>query len=195
MTTPWIIKPIWNGETVAVLASGPSLTPAAADQLRQHKCIAVNHSHRLAPWADMLVCLDLNMPLWTAARDFAGMKVSGSPSDAVDALYAGQMFERIALGPSHTIEARNSGLAAIRIAAAMGAVRIILAGFDPDADGYFDGHPAPSRRRHPWLATGLAAIINELRVRGIVVERLAPQPQAATIVTSKPARRRRGKNG
>ena len=96
---------------------------------------------------------------------------------------------------THTIEARNSGLAAIRIAAAMGAVRIILAGFDPDADGYFDGHPAPSRRRHPWLATGLAAIINELRVRGIVVERLAPQPQAATIVTSKPARRRRGKNG
>lgn len=194
MTTPWIIKPTWKGETVAVLASGPSLTPAAAEQLRQHKCIAVNHSHRLAPWADMLVCLDLNLPLWADARGFTGMRVSGIASDDVDALYAGSMFERITLGPMHVIEARNSGLAAIRIAAAMGAAKIILAGFDPDADGYFDGHPAPSRRRHPWLAVGLTAIINELRARGIIVERFAPLPRAAIVVTSKPALRRRGKN-
>jgi hypothetical protein len=161
MTTPWTIKPIWKGETVAVLASGPSMSQTVADEMRQHKCIAVNHTHRFAPWADMLVVMDLNLDIFAEARHFAGMKVCGVASDAVDALYAGPMHERVLMGTNHVIGIRNSGLAAIRIAAAMGAAKIVLAGFDPDLalTGKYIG-----------LAQGLTALIAELSARGIVVE-------------------------
>ena len=58
----WTVPRMWEGQTVAVLASGPSLTPALAQRLRVHRTIAVNHAHRLAPWADMLLALDGGWP-------------------------------------------------------------------------------------------------------------------------------------
>lgn len=190
MTTPWNIKPLWQGEAVAVLAGGPSMNAAVAAELRKHRCIVVNHAHLRAPWADMLVVLDLNLPLWAAASAFAGMRVCGVSSDLVDALYVGPMYERVAMGTNHNIEIHNSGLAAIRIAAAMGAKSIILAGFDPEL--------APGR--YAGLAQGLAALIAELRGRGIVVERhvagtgCAPAPERSAAVEKSIARaRRRGR--
>ncbi len=185
MTTPWKIAPAWAGATVAVLASGPSMSRAVADDLRRHRCIAVNHEHRRAPWADMMVAMDLNLPLWHAARHFAGMKLCGVASDAIDALYVGSMHERVRLSPVHVIEINNSGLAAIRIAAAMGAARIILAGFDPDR--------APAGK-YVGLAQGLAALVKELTERGIAVERYAPLPPLPSVAgpgAKQPARARR----
>lgn len=161
MTTAWKIEPDWLGETVAVLASGPSMSKQVAEQLRQYKCIVVNHTHKLAPWADMLVALDLNLPLWADASDFAGIRVCGVQSDKVDALYVGPMYERVQLSPMHNIEILNSGLAAIRIAERMGASTIILAGFDPELN----------REKYPGLVEGLTALIKELAARGIIVER------------------------
>jgi hypothetical protein len=170
MTTLWDIKPDWAGETVAVLGSGPSLTLEIAESLTAHRCIAVNHSFLLAPAADMLVALDLDF--WTDTKDFSGLRVCGVDSDDVDALYAGPMYERIEIGPGHTVELRNSGLAAIRIAARMGATRIILAGFDPRTRAHFDGHPNAEgpAAGYPALAEGLAGMIAELGEQGIAVE-------------------------
>lgn len=188
MTIPWKITPIWGGLTVAVLASGPSMNQAVADQLRKHKCIVVNHTYRLAPWADMMVALDANLPLWDGAKDFRGMRVCGVDCDKIDALYAGQMHERVKLGPVHTIEILNSGLAAIRIAAAMGVGRIILAGFDPDR--------APTGK-YVGLAQGLDALIAELRASGVSVERFVPAadvPPGAAL-KAKPVRARRQRWG
>lgn len=178
MTTPWKITPDWAGQTVAVLASGPSLTPEVVRALAKHRCIAVNYSFVAAPDADMLVALDLNMQFWTAAADFAGLRVCGVASDDVDALYAGPRYERIEMTPGHIIEARNSGLAAIRIAAEMGAARIILAGFDPETAAHFEGRPnveaEPVAGRYPGLVEGLAGMVAELRAKGIAVEFYAP---------------------
>lgn len=185
MTTPWKITPDWAGQTVAVLASGPSLTPEVVAALARHRCIAVNYSFLMAPDADMLVALDLNMQFWTAAADFAGLRVCGVASDEVDALYAGPRYERIHIGPGNTIETRNSGLAAIRIAAEMGATRIILAGFDPEIQAHFEGRPnveaEPAPGRYPCLVEGLAAMTAELRATGIVVEYYAAPPAPARL--------------
>lgn len=189
MTTPWKIETIWRGQTVAVLGSGPSMTEQAVAELRKYRCIAVNHQYLRAPWADMMVALDLNLPLWFGARNFGGMKVCGVSSDKVDALYVGAMHERVVLGQLHRIEIMSSGLAAIRIAAAMGAARIILSGFDPERApaGKYIGH-----------AEALAALIKELGAKGIVVERHAPATadRPSPALPLRPAnsgRRKRGK--
>ncbi len=175
MTTLWKIEPILAGQTVAVLASGPSLTPEVVAALRKFGCIVVNYSFLMAPDAMMMVALDSDAYFWKDAEAFQGMRVCGVDTDLVDALYAGPMYERIVVGPNHTVETRNSGLAAIRIAARMGATRIILAGFDPDSPGHFDGRPADDGvTSYPFLAEGLAGIIAELGAQGIVVEYFAP---------------------
>lgn len=176
MTTLHTFAPEWAGQTVAVLASGPSMSAAVASSLREHKTIAVNHTHSLAPWADMLVALDGNWPPeW---RAFKGLRVTGVADDTLDALYAGPMYETIALGPNHTVEIRNSGLASVRIAAAMGAARIILAGFDHPARGGHWYDDEIDAGQYIGLAEGLAAITADLAARGIVIDRLAPLPTA-----------------
>lgn len=179
MTTLWKITPDWAGQTVAVLGSGPSLTQEAVAALAKHRCIAVNYSFVAVPDADMLVALDLDPLLWGAAADFEGIKVCGVDCDNLDALYAGPMYERITLAADNVIETRNSGLAAIRIAARMGATKIILAGFDPESSSHFEGRPnidvEPDPGNYTGLAQGLAALVAEIQSQGITVERYAPR--------------------
>jgi hypothetical protein len=159
MTILWKPAGEWSGATGAVLASGPSLTAGAADGLRAYRCIAVNHSLDLAPWADMLVALDAGWP--KSWRKFKGLRVTGVEDDGLDALYIGHRFERVELAAGQVVEIRNSGLAAVRIAGEMGAARVILAGFDAD-----DSHPD-----YPGVAAGLRAIVAELTASGVTVER------------------------
>ena len=164
MTSKYEIKPIWYGKTVAVLASGPSMSAEVAEQLRAYKCIAVNFTHDIAPWADMLVALDRNMKIWNAAESFGGIKICGFESDLIDAFYIGAMHEAVRLSGTHRIEIRNSGLAAIRIAEQMGAAKIILAGFDPELEP----------EKYPGLDKALLALTKEIQGRGIEVVRYAP---------------------
>lgn len=176
MTKLWKPTELWQGQTVAVLASGPGMNARVAESLRQHRCIAVNHTSRLAPWADMLVSLD---GAWSAEfREFAGMRVTGVEDDDLDALYAGPMYEQIELSPGHRIDVRNSGLAAVRIAAAMGASRVILAGFDPEARRRWHDDEVDTGA-YVGIATGLQAIVTELVAAGLQVERVAPETAEA----------------
>lgn len=168
MTTPWQITPDWQGETVAVLASGPNMSAEVAEALRPYRTIAVNFAHRVAPWADMLVALDGTWP--QELHDFAGLRVTGIEDADTDALYAGQWWQTVSLAPGHTVEIRNSGLAAIRIAAALGASRIILSGFDPEQPRHFYDDEVDTGE-YVGLETGIAALTGELAARGIVVER------------------------
>lgn len=162
MTTPWTITPQWTGQTVAVIACGPGLTAEAVEQLRKHRTIVVNEAHRLAPWADMLVAMDGNWP--PAWREFNGLRVCGVQDQDIDALHAGPFWERIG-----SMEFRNSGLAAVRIAAALGASRIILAGFSPETPGRFYDDEVDTGQ-YAGVAEGLRQITAELTARGIVVE-------------------------
>ncbi|MBP9805811.1 MAG: hypothetical protein KBE22_13025, partial [Candidatus Accumulibacter sp.] len=92
MTTTWTIPKLWDGETVAVLATGTSMSQEVADALRGHKRIVVNQGYRLAPDADMIVAMDGNWP--QAYRDFPGLRVTGCKDDDLDAFYIGPRWER-----------------------------------------------------------------------------------------------------
>ena len=168
MTTTWKITPDWQGQTVAVLASGPNMSQEIADALREHHRIVVNHTHRLAPDADMLVCMDGNWP--QEYRDFAGLRVTGVLDDDLDALYIGPRWERVQMAPGHEIEIHNSGLTAVRVAALMGATRIILAGFAPETQRRWHDDEVDTGA-YIGLAEALRSLESELTARGVIVER------------------------
>ena len=182
MTTTWKIPPDWQGQTVAVLASGPNMSQEVADALREHRRIVVNYTHRLAPDADMLVAMDGNWP--QEFRDFAGLRVTGVLDDDLDALYIGPRWERVKLENGADVEIHNSGLTAVRIAAAMGAKKIILAGFDGFSPGervhYYDDEIDVGA--YVGVTIGLKKIIAELAAQGVTVERFT-----APIEDQKPA--------
>lgn len=168
MTTLWHPNGEWAGATVAVLGAGPSLTADAVEALQVDRIVAVNFACRLAPEADMLVALDGNWP--QELREFAGLRVTGVEDPELDALYVGPRWERVQLAPGHEVEIHNSGLAAIRIAAQMGAQRIMLFGFDhPGRRGHFYDDV---EHEYFGLAEGLAQIAAELTARGVTVERI-----------------------
>jgi hypothetical protein len=167
MTTPWKPNGEWAGETVAVLGAGPSMTPSVVDALRGHRIIAAGFA---CEGADMLVALDGNWPQdWC---EFPGMRVTGVSDDDLDAMYIGPQWERVQVAPGHEIEIHNSGVTAIRIAAGMGAARIILAGFDPDQPRHFyDDEVDTGEDPYTGLALALDALTAELAARGVTVER------------------------
>ena len=167
MTKPWQPSGEWAGETVAVLASGQNMSVEVADALRHHRTIAVNFAIRAAPWADMLVALDGNWP--QELRDFEGIRVTGIVDDTLDALYVGMVYETVIFDSGEVVTFRNSGLHAIRVAAAMGASRIILAGFNPLHPGHFYDDEVDTGE-YVGVYHGLQKITAELTARGIKVE-------------------------
>ena len=169
MTTIWQPSGEWAGKTVAVLASGPNMSADIAKALRKHKTIAVNFAVRAAPWADMLVALDGNWP--QELRDFEGIRVTGVADETLDARYIGPQWERVKLGESHEIEIHNSGLSAVRLAARMGASKIILAGFEPEARRHFYDDDEVDTGEYVGLTLALDALVQELRRAGVTVER------------------------
>jgi hypothetical protein len=178
MTQRWEGKPLWPGETVAVMACGPSLTKAVAEAMRENRAIVVNDACKLAPWADMLVALDAGRHWTREMREFAGLRLTGIEDEALDAYYIGHRFERINLTASHQVEIRNSGLAAIRLAGEMGAARIVLAGFEPEQPVHFYDDEVDTGE-YVGLAAGIAQITAELKARGVAVERYsAPKKRA-----------------
>lgn len=171
MTTNWQPSGEWSGQSVAVLLSGPSMTAELAQELVElhDRTIAVKFTSRIAPWADMLVALDGNWP--QEFRDFAGMRVTGCADAELDALYVGHVQETVG-----AVSIRNSGLAAVRIAAGMGGSRILIAGFEPEAGmRWHDEAPRP----YTGVRAGMEQIVAELVALGIEVqfhERPAPEP-------------------
>ena len=174
MTTPYEILPLWIGETVCVLGAGPSLTPELAVATREHHCIAVNRAVTLAPWADMLVSIDGNWP--EEASDYAGLRIVGNESE-IEGLHVKLPYEIVTLTDGTVVHIRSNALAAIRIAAAIGATRILLYGFDTEL--YEQIH------NYRGLTEGLAALIAELGAQNIIVERIAPQTRMKDVLTDK----------
>lgn len=139
----------WRGQTVACIASGPSLVRADCDAVRGAglRTIVCNASFRAAPWADILLGMDLRF--WQAYADeivatFPGRRIG-----------CGARIEHLGIGgetirPMHMWlpKQRNTGANAIALAVAMGAARVLLLGYDaqPGADGrahWHADHPAP----------------------------------------------------
>lgn len=138
----WIPEPIWQGQQAFVLASGPSLTPEICDRLKDRRTIVVNSSCMLAPWADVLYFTDSSwyeqhreiVAAWpglvvsmsrTAKREMPDKvkRVKGQGDPAFGANFP-------PLGSPVIQQGRSSGHTAVSLAIAIGAMDVILLGFD-----------------------------------------------------------------
>lgn len=113
----------WQGQTVACIASGPSLTVADCEAVKISgiPTIAVNNSWQRAPFASVIYAGDC---AWWKAHikeiDIPAEKWSCSRS----AVNEFKVLHHSRCG------AYNSGLAAIELAIEFGAAKIILLGYD-----------------------------------------------------------------
>ena len=149
----WSVPRLWPARTVAILASGPGMSQAVADQVRAAgiPAIAVNDTYRLAPWASMLYAAD---ETWWAAHPaalgFAGLKVSCGIVNGVHRLNNTGVtgFDP---DPTCIRTGSNSGYQAVHIAVHAGATRILLCGFNMQGDHWFGRHPAGLANTGPAL--------------------------------------------
>lgn len=160
LTNGWRVPPIWTGETVALIASGPSLTRAQIEHCldRGWRMIAINTSGRIAPEADLLYFCDRKWWHWHKDEDWLKAFL------ARRAIVKGSIDDREAMGgiggvnfleldgvanllltsplgykdvgyehkPDRLAHGRNSGYAVMNFAGHLDVSRMILLGYDMD---------------------------------------------------------------
>jgi hypothetical protein len=147
---PWQVPRCFAGGTVAILASGPSMSAAVADAVHAASvpAVAINTTFRLAPWAWMLYAADYEWwqhPEHADAKAFAGHKVtiytgSGQPPAGLSWLTSSGStgFDP---DPRNVRTGSNSGYQALHIAAQTGACRVLLCGYDMHGSHWHGEHP------------------------------------------------------
>lgn len=149
MTLFW---PDWSGETVVIVASGPSASKEGLTQLVGKACfLAINESWRLCPWADVLYACDgdwwrhhAGLPQFERLRLTQEKRAADEFGLGLVNLVKG--FNRMMEGPVGSIgDGGNSGFQALNLAIQFGAARVLLVGFDMriDRGEHWHGrHPA-----------------------------------------------------
>ncbi|HUU83311.1 MAG TPA: hypothetical protein VM243_07390 [Phycisphaerae bacterium] len=143
------------------------------------RVIAVNDAFRVAPWAEVMYACDAKFWYWhwhKGARDFAGLKFSIDPAAK---RYRGVTVLRktgdtgLERDPSGLRAGRNSGYQAINLAVHLGAVRIVLLGYDMRGDGkgdhFFGAHPDSSKPPFPVCLQRFATLVDPLRAAAVEV--------------------------
>lgn len=115
---------IWQGQTIVCIASGPSLTEADCNQVRNSGLltIAVNSSWKRARFASVIYAADHSW--WKNYRDEIDI-------DAERWTWSARAAENFGINHHHMLPgAQNSGLRAIDFAIQRGASKVILLGYD-----------------------------------------------------------------
>lgn len=128
--------PDWRGETIVIVASGPSATHCHLEIARgRARFIAINSSWKLCPWADILFAADFKW--WEQSEgcpEFAGLKVSidrrASEQYGVLRLQGRRSDNRVEFDDFGHIGGSHSGLNALNLAAQLSPLRILLVGYD-----------------------------------------------------------------
>ncbi len=123
-----IERPDWKGRTVVCIASGPSLTAEDCETAKAsgHPAIVTNTTFRLAPWADVILAMDLKW--WKEYGAEVKAKCTGrrmSTSHAARAYGAESLWQC-----GWFSNPLNTGQAAITLAMVSGASKIVLLGYD-----------------------------------------------------------------
>jgi len=182
--TPATINKDWLGETVAIFASGPSMSVEIAESLRgQCRVIAINNqSFDCAPWADVIWASDHKWwkQYYQTVKDLPGRKLMvrrGLIFPGVEFLdYSQRVHDERA---SFISCGGNSGYAAISLAAKYGAARVLLYGFDMRPIGNrFRRHDYPanlnSRPRFKHWIPKFVLLADELKRLGTDVVNCTP---------------------
>ena len=149
------IEPVYAGQTVAILATGPSLSEADAWRVHALKVIAISDALRLPPRADVLYSSDARW--WDHHQPFFyGLKLGLAPAPAFPGVFTLRPDTESVFSDDPTALAtgrggdgyahyNSSGYQAINLAVLLGAKRILLLGYDLRvADGkhhFFGDHP------------------------------------------------------
>lgn len=170
---------MWAGRTVAVLASGPSMSLEAAEAVHAARlpAIATNETFRLAPWADALYGADDDWWRFRAqeALKFAGLKITGQEHAEFPQLLSLRRTGETGFDPDPAClrTGLNSGYAATHIAAQAGASRVLLLGVDMQGTHWHGPHPRPLRNTPPEgfvrMLERWATLAPELAARGVEV--------------------------
>jgi hypothetical protein len=152
--------PNWDGETIAIVASGPTAKKAGVELLEgRTRVIAINESWQLCPWADVLYGCDGNWwALHHGVQKFKGLKIS--PDHNACVLFGIKEIkipdtkcnEILTAIPGHIGAGGNSGFQALNLAVQFGAKRILLVGYDMRVDLGEHWHPRhypPMSNPHP----------------------------------------------
>lgn len=194
----WTPEALFRGETVFCLASGPSLTQEVVDKVRgKGRVIAVNSTVYLAPWADALFFTDSGWfergrdpalcgrhgdDQWERRvfiENFPGLVVSMAaaakrvlPHKVKRIKGRGQPTDNPprfpALGSPEIHGGRTSGHTAISLAIALGAVRIVLLGYDMrmlPVGGPYENPPTGSQEERDILSKSSHPRHYEMRAR------------------------------
>lgn len=136
MSEFWSPPPLFSGAAVFVIGGGPGLRGFDFNRLRGRRCIAINAAGYDVPWADVLLFHDKDWPRQNLRliQEWAGLVVTVSRpgrSALPEKIEQVQVEPRERFLPGPAIKrGRSSGHSAIALAAAMGAKRIVLLGFD-----------------------------------------------------------------
>lgn len=180
--------PEWEGETLVIVASGPSAADAPLELAKgRAKVIVINSSWRLAPWADVLFACDFSW--WaktTGWQDFPGLKLCteerASREFQTGHVRCMKSDDRVILEPLGTVGwGGNSGFHCLNLAIQMRVKRVLLVGYDMRIDGGLHWHgPHPDGMSNPrrgaierWrrVVDGAARVAAE---RGIEVLNCSP---------------------
>jgi hypothetical protein len=144
--------PAWQGDTVVLVASGPSAATVPLEQARgRARVVTVNSSWRLAPWADILFACDY---AWWARtegwQDFEGLRLTVDARAArewgLGYVHCLKPDPRIQLGPKGTVGwGGNGGFHVLNLAIQFRAARVLLVGYDMRVDQglhWHGAHPA-----------------------------------------------------
>ncbi len=169
------IPRLWPDSTVVCIASGPSVTPADVDYCRgRARVLVINDAYTLAPWADALYACDDRWWNWhKGCPDFAGLKFGMLPHAWPGVSFIRNMGDKgFCTTGQGVCTGRNSGYMAVNLAAALGAARILLLGYDMKISGrshFFGEHP---NQQKPPVKTFLEFwpnCIKPLQTMGIAV--------------------------
>jgi hypothetical protein len=166
----------WPGETVVVIATGPSLTAEDVDYCRgKARVIAINDAIRLAPWADALYATDAKWWGWhKGVPSYTGPKWSMEHTawNNIRALYTDVQRLRntgancLEHDPTGLRNGRNSGFAAINLAVHYGAGRIVMLGYDMQPRGgkshFFGEHPQKGQSPYPQFRAAFETLVKPL---------------------------------
>lgn len=131
--------PAWEGETVIIVASGPSAKDVPLRDVKDEaKFIAINESWRLAPWADILFGCDYAW--WRCVdgcRDFEGLKLSteakasGTKPWKIKPVGLNRGSDAMEFKKLGTVGwGGNSGFHCYNLAVQFGCKKIIFVGYD-----------------------------------------------------------------
>jgi hypothetical protein len=192
----------WDGATVVIIASGPSLTAEqcqlvwewrrSSPSSESRRVIAINTSFRLAPWADLLYACD---GAWWDAKDTPGddltYREEALRNFSIDRLWTqdGPTAQKYGLRHIRSARARglstlpglvhqgsSSGYQAMNLAYLAGAAKLILLGFDCKGDHWHGNHPAPlnSRLPHKQWIDAMGVLARDLESERVVVFNASP---------------------